>query len=242
MTLTTALLVVAVGALIGLVGLGGFLLVPILVALEGASTRDAVMVAAVSFLCAGLLSLALWRRRAPGEAVTHAPFLLGTAPGAMLGAALAGVIVERALTLAIAVAFIVAAAIEWLGLPRGAAARPIRRTQAIGGGVLTGFASALTGTSGPMVAMPLLAWAGLPLRDRIAIGQVAQVPIALGATIMFAGLGAIPWTLAGLCSAALCAGMLASRLVARRVPAAGLRRLSALLLLAAAAAMLVRQA
>jgi len=240
MTLTTALLVVAVGALIGLVGLGGFLLVPILVALEGASTRDAVMVAAVSFLCAGLLSLALWRRRAPGEAVTHAPFLLGTAPGAMLGAALAGVIVERALTLAIAVAFIVAAAIEWLGLPRGAAARPIRRTQAIGGGVLTGFASALTGTSGPMVAMPMLAWAGVPTRERIAIGQVAQVPIALGATITFAGVAVVPWTLAAWSSAALCIGMLASTQVARRIDVAGLRRLAALLMLGAAAALLMR--
>ena len=242
MSVLALLLVSAIGLLIGLIGLGGFLLVPVLVLLQGTSTREAVVVAAVAFLAGGLLSLVAWTRRAPGEVAAHGPYLLGTAPGAVLGAFVVGAVMDRVLGVVIAAAFAAAAIAEWFGLPRTDRPRPLAGVRAAGAGVATGFGSAVTGTSGPMVAMPLLAWAGLPLRDRIAIGQVAQVPIALGATLMFAGLGAIPWTLAGLCSAALCAGMLVSRLLARRVPAAGLRRLSALLLLAAAAAMLVRQA
>jgi uncharacterized membrane protein YfcA len=236
------LLVSAIGLLIGLIGLGGFLLVPVLVLLQGTSTREAVVVAAVAFLAGGVLSLAAWTRRAPGEVAAHGPYLLATAPGAVVGAFVVGAVMDRALGLLIAAAFATAAIAEWFGLPRGGRVRPLAGVRAVGAGVATGFGSAVTGTSGPMVAMPLLAWAGLSLRDRIAIGQVAQVPIALGATIMFAGLGAIPWTLAGLCSAALCAGILASRLLAHRVPAAALRRMSALLMLAAAAALLVRHA
>jgi len=235
-------LVAAIGLLIGLIGLGGFLLVPVLVLLQGTSTRDAVVVAAVAFLAGGLLSLAAWARRAPGEVAAHAPYLIGTAPGAIVGAFVVGAVMDRVLGLVIAAAFGAAAIAEWFGVPRADRPRPLAGVRAVGAGMATGFGSAVTGTSGPMVAMPLLAWAGLALRDRIAIGQVAQVPIALGATLMFAGLGAIPWRLAALCSAALCVGMLASRLLARRVPAAGLRRVSAVLMLAAAAAMVARQA
>lgn len=241
MSVLALVLVAAIGVMIGLIGLGGFLLVPVLVLLQGTSTREAVVVAAVAFLAGGVLSLAAWMRRAPGEVARHAPFLAATAPGAVVGAFVVGAVVDRALGIVIAVAFAVAAIAEWLGLPRTGTTRGLSGVRAVGGGVATGFGSAVTGTSGPMVAMPLLAWAGLAVGERVVIGQVAQVPIALGATLMFAGLGAIPWTLAGLCSAALCAGMLASRLLARRVPPTGLRRLSAVLMLAAAAAMLVRQ-
>jgi uncharacterized membrane protein YfcA len=233
-------LVAGIGVLIGTVGLGGFLLVPILVALEGRSTHDAVVVAAVAFLFAGLLSLASWRRRAPDELASHGVFLLAAGPGAIVGALVVGALVEGALDLVIAASFAVAAAAEWLSWPRTASVRRSGRLREGAGGTFAGFASALTGTSGPMVAMPLLAWSGLPLRERIVVGQVAQVPIALGATVMFAGLGAIPWSLAVPCSVALCTGMLASRLVAHRVDASWLRRLAAVLMLAAAITMLVR--
>ena len=240
MSVPTLALVAGIGLLIGTVGLGGFLLVPILVTLEGRSTHDAVVVAAVAFLFAGLVSLASWRRRAPAELRTHAPFLLAAGPGAIAGALVVGAMVDGALDIVIAVAFASAAIAEWLALPRTAAVRKHGAVRAGAGGTFAGFASALTGTSGPMVAMPLLAWSGLPLRERIVVGQVAQVPIALGATVMFAGLGAIPWSLAVACSLALCAGMIASRLVAHRIEAGWLRRLAAVLMLGAAVAMLVR--
>lgn len=112
--------------------------------------------------------------------------------------------------------------------------------KAAGGGLITGFASALTGTSGPMVAMPLLAWAGLALRERVALAQVAQIPIALGATIAFASFGEVPWKLAGASSAALCAGLVLGAGATRRLDAGLLRRLAAVLMWGAAAAMLVR--
>ena len=54
MSLTAILLVVAIGALIGAVGLGGFLMVPLLALMEGTSVRQGIVVAAIAFLAAGV--------------------------------------------------------------------------------------------------------------------------------------------------------------------------------------------
>ena len=241
MTIAAALLVGGIGVLIGIVGLGGFLLVPVLMLLEGAPVHEAVVVAAVAFLASGVVSLVLWRRGAPAETVfPYRAFLAGAAPGAMLGALLVEALVDDVLVAVIAAAFVVAGVAEWLGLPRAPQPRAIGGTAAAGGGLATGFGSALTGTSGPMVAMPLLAWSGTPLRARIALGQVAQIPIALGATLVFAGFGDVPWSLAGWSSVALCAGLVAGARVAPWVRIGWLRRFAAVLMVGAAVALLVR--
>lgn len=241
MTLTAAVLVVGIGALIGVVGLGGFLLVPVLMLLEGAPVHQAVVVAAVAFLASGVVSLALWRRHtADGDGLPYRAFLAGAAPGAMLGALLVDALVDDLLVVVIAAAFVVAGVAEWLGLPRAPQARAVGAATAAGGGLATGFGSALTGTSGPMVAMPLLAWAGTPLRTRIALGQVAQIPIALGATLVFAGFGDVPWPLAGWSSVALCVGLVAGARAAPWLRVTWLRRFAAVLMVGAALAMLWR--
>jgi uncharacterized membrane protein YfcA len=240
MSLAAALLVGGIGMLIGMVGLGGFLLVPVLMLMEGASVHDAVVSAAVAFLASGVVALVLWRRGAPDAKLPYRAFLAGAAPGAMLGALLVDALVDDLLVAVIATALVVAGIAEWLGLPRATQFRRVDTAAAAGGGLATGFGSALTGTSGPMVAMPLLAWVGTPLRARIALGQVAQVPVALGATLVFAGLGDVPWSLAGWSGAALCAGLVAGAQVAPRVELAWLRRFAAVLMLGAAVAILLR--
>lgn len=239
MTLLAALLVAAIGALIGAVGLGGFMMVPLLMFLEGASVRQGVVVAAIAFLASGVVSLLLWRRTA-GTAPGRRHFLWAAAPGAVAGALAVQASGEGMLAVLIALGFAVAGVAEWLQLPRHVQPRAVGGAKAAGGGLITGFASALTGTSGPMVAMPLLAWAGLALRERVALAQVAQIPIALGATIAFASFGEVPWKLAGASSAALCAGLVLGAGATRRLDAGLLRRLAAVLMWGAAAAMLVR--
>ena len=239
MTVSAMLVVAVIGVLIGAVGLGGFLLVPALMLLEGTRVNDAVVVAAVAFLAAGVVSLALLHRRAPPDRARRA-FLLGAAPGAMAGALVVSALVGSALTVVIAVAFILAGIAEWREFPRATRALAAAPAAAAAGGMAAGFGSALTGTSGPMVAMPLLAWAGMQLRERIALAQVAQIPIALGATLMFASLGEVPWTLAVWSSGALCTGLAVGAWCAPQVQLTWLRRLAALLMIAAAVALLVR--
>jgi len=239
-TIVAALLVAGIGLLIGTVGLGGFLMVPVLMFMEGVTVRQAVVVAAVAFLAAGLTSLALWQRSAPDDARPYHAFLGAAAPGAILGALAVGAMADSVLTTLIAAAFLIAGVAEWLGWPRNVQQQPVTAVQAAAGGVATGFGSALTGTSGPMVAMPLLAWAGLPTRERIALGQVVQIPIALGATLAFASFGEVPWTLAAWCSLALCVGLVTGAFVTRSMKTSWLRRVAAVLMVGAAASMIVK--
>jgi uncharacterized membrane protein YfcA len=96
------------------------------------------------------------------------------------------------------------------------------------------MASALTGTSGPLIAMPLLAFAGMPIRERIRVGQVAQLPIALTATIVFVVGGDIAWTTAATSAAALAVGVLGGMTLTPRVAPVLLSRTAALLMLATA--------
>ncbi|MEO8855804.1 MAG: sulfite exporter TauE/SafE family protein [Burkholderiaceae bacterium] len=239
MSLTAILLVASIGAMIGAVGLGGFLMVPLLTLLEGTSVRQGVVVAAIAFLASGVVSLLLFRRPID-NARTERWFLLAAAPGAVAGAIAVQAAREGILTAVIVLGFAAAGLAEWLRLPRNVKPRSVNRATASGGGLVTGFTSALTGTSGPMVAMPLLSWAGMGLRERVALGQIAQIPIALGATIAFASFGDVPWRLAAESSAALCVGLVLGARATSRIDSGVLRRVAALLMWGAAAAMLMR--
>ena len=238
MSLAAAALVAGIGVLIGNVGLGGFLMVPVLVHLQGATVREGLVVAALAFLASGLVSLALWRRRPAFALRPLRGFLVACLPGAMLGASVVEATVDDVLAAVIAAAFALAGIAEWCGFPREAPARAPTLAASTGGGLAAGFGSALTGTSGPMVAMPLLASIGMPLSQRVTVAQIAQIPIALGATLGFVTLADVPWRLAGFATLALCVGLVAGHFVSRRIRVSWLRRTAAMLMLAAAASML----
>ena len=237
MNLFALALIVAIGVSIGAVGIGGFLVVPVLVLVEGRTLRDAVIAATVSFVGAGLVSLVEVLRRPREDADNVRPFLYASAPGALVGAMLLRVIDVTVIGVLITIAVGLAGVGELFGLPRPAArvARPLRSYV---NGAITGVASALTGTSGPMVAMPLLAFAGTPIRERIRVGQVAQLPIALTAAIVFAVGGDIAWSVAVASAIALAVGVVGGMRLTPRVAPAVLSRTAAALMLATACTML----
>ena len=243
MTLAAASLIALVGVLVGAAGLGGFLVVPTLVWLAGQDPADSVAAAALAFLAAGAVSALAPARRVRGEdapglapGARHA-FLLAAGLGAAVGALTVGALVGGALTWVIAALFALAGVAEWFGLPRAAPRHPPAAAGAAGGGAVVGFASALTGTSGPMAALPVLAFTPLPAHERLRLAQVAQGPVALGACAAFAAHGTLPWPLGAACAAALCAGLLPGFWLAARIDARSLRRLSAVLMWGAAVAM-----
>lgn len=238
MTLLAALLLVCTGLLVGAVGIGGFLVVPILVLLAHTAVDQAVVFAAISFVVLGVMALGV-RSRSPHDRLGgYAHFLLAAAVGAFAGVLIVGSLTTRALTWVIAVAFACAALVEWLGLPGARETRPIGRSLSVVLGTLTGAGSAITGTSGPMVAMPLLAYAGVATRERIGIAQVAQPPIALTAAAAFLSLRDVSWPFAAEVAAATAAGFAPGIFLARSLPQRLLSRAAALLMLLAAASML----
>ena len=50
-------------------------------------------------------------------------------------------------------------------------------------GAITGFGSALSGTGGPLLLIPILVWMKVPLLTAVGLGQVIQLPIAALASV-----------------------------------------------------------
>lgn len=237
MTLLAIGLIIIIGLLIGAVGVGGFLVVPILVFVDGRPLRDAVIAATVSFLGSGIIAALSWIRDSRFSENRNRVFLLAAAPGALLGAMLVRVISGTWIGLLIAIAVGLAGLGQLFGLPRTAASPPTA-LGAFVSGLVTGTGSALTGTSGPLIAMPLLARGGTGIVERIRVSQVSQLPIAATAAAVFLVAGDIAWMVAMACSAALAVGVVAGMRITLLVTPKVLSRTSAVLMLITGCAML----
>lgn len=211
-------LAVPIGALIGLVGVGGVLLVPMLAALGGCSERDSIGLSLASFVALGAVSLFVHGRRTGTLTRAEAMLFAAMVPGAIAGALFVDRLPESAL------AFIVAAAVTCTGAwalrapPPGSATnnRPAGATLiAIGG--ITGAASALSGTGGPLVLMPLLLVRGIAIADALGLSRIAQLPIALSATLTRTAGSGVNLFSAAVLGVALMAGMLAGTRLAHRM-------------------------
>lgn len=225
--------VFVMGALIGSVGVGGLLLAPWLVRVAGFGVREAIAVSMAAFIATGLVAVwPFWR----GEAGISARWrvIAATVPGALIGAYALWAI-PAGLAAALLAIFLVATGVRMLAGGSGQATAQDARGGAADGltGLLTGFFSALTGTGGPMVMVPLLVWRGTPLLAAIALGQVVQLPVSLVATLTNYGAGNVDLALASAIAVPLVPGVLAGRRMAQVLPLAALARLVALLLIGA---------
>lgn len=229
------------GTLIGAIGIGGVLLVPALVLVAGLGVEEATPIASMSFLFTGAAGTLVYARN---DRIDWAPvvWLLGGAvPGTVAGAATNVALAPAVLTGLVAV-LLAAAAVRAL-LPRvimrssGERFLPTGALVAIG--AVVGFGSALTGTGGPVLLIPIMLLAGGGLLVTIAASQPLQVPIAVTATAAFAAYGVIDWGLGLLLGIAQVGGVVAGAALARRLPVAALRMLVGVALAGSAAAMAV---
>jgi uncharacterized membrane protein YfcA len=160
--------------------------------------------------------------------------ILATAPGALLGAWALDVIPQQ-LALALLSALTIAVGLKaWFGrdtapadesAPASAPGLPI--------GALTGFASALTGTGGPLVLVPILVWRRTPMRDAILLGQAVQLPIALTASLGNLYLGGVDLVAGTTIGLLLIPSALLGHRFAAYLPLVALVRLVGTLLIAA---------
>jgi uncharacterized membrane protein YfcA len=198
-TLAVALVI---GALIGSIGIGGVLLTPWLTQVIGLPVRDAIVISSFAFIFTGLVALAILLRSAPGGAVRW-PLVSAVVPGAWIGAwALSVIPGEIALwLLAVLTIGIGAKSVMGRAAASAGAAAPAGFRPGLLTGAITGFASALTGTGGPMVMVPLLLWLGAPMRPAILMAQAVQLPVALSASagnLYFAGVDILSGSAIGL--------------------------------------------
>lgn len=231
----TAIAALVIGLLIGTIGIGGVLLTPWLTQIVGLPVRDAIMISSFAFLGTGIAALVVSARSVQASANMDWRLVGATVPGALAGAWALSVIPGRiALGLLAVLTMWVGFRVLFAGARGGTRPELVKPVSAgLPVGALTGFASALTGTGGPMVLTPILLWQGVPVLTAILLGQVVQLPIALTATagnLYLGGLDVGAGTAIGLL---LLPGAFCGPRVAQALPLVALTRVVAVTLLAA---------
>ncbi len=215
-----AILALVSGVLIGCIGIGGVLLVPCL-SLVGIDVHKAIGASMFSFIFSGGIGVWLFARH--GSIAT---------PGAFLGAVLAAHISGEILLMLIGATVVFAGWRILLRQPGAPDRGAIRFAPPLlaGIGAAVGIASALTGTGGPVLLVPLLMWWGAPVLAVVGLSQAIQVPIALMASAGNFWTGSLDLPLAAVLSIGIALGSAAGARVAHAVPAVFLARVVAVAL------------
>jgi uncharacterized membrane protein YfcA len=231
---------VGAGLLVGGVGIGGVIVVPALVYLAGYPLPVAIAAAMGAFIVSGLVGTRAYAKARSIRWRMTLPLWLGALPCAFAGALLVDAVPAALLELAIG--------LLTLGSGLHALARPRPRTNesralsppllaAIGG--MTGLVSAMTGTGGPLVLVPILVALHVPMLASIGLAQAIQLPIAAAATGGFLMSGLLDVRLASALAAGIALGTWVGAKAAHALPTYTLRRAVAVLLVLIGGAMLV---
>ena len=102
-------------------------------------------------------------------------------------------------------------------------------------GVLVGIGSALTGTGGPVLLLPLLLLCRQRIDFAVVAAQAVQLPVALTSSAVHAAAHRLDWSLAAACGVLMLLGSLAGQRLARGLDRQRLQRLVSGLLLAVGA-------
>ena len=245
-----AMAVLFAGVLIGATGIGGVLLVPILAYLGDIPVHLAVASCNFSYLFTGLVGAAFYARKGSISWGTGLWLGIGAMPGAYLGAFTLAHLPTRAIEAVIA-ALIVFSGIHAIvrdqnrqaTRPGGGAtfiARGDSPALLVGIGAVVGIASAVSGTGGPLVLVPILIWLELPVLVVIGLGQIIMVPIALLATAGNLIHGRVDFVLGGILAAILIVGALIGAELGHRMPADLLKRSVAAILIGVGLLILAR--
>ena len=239
--LPIAVLGLFVGALIGCVGIGGVLLVPGLVYLAGMDVPVAIATCMFSFLFSGVAGAAEYARRGSIRWSMATVLCLAAMPGAYLGALCVSFMPAAWLEVIIAsmVLFSGVHALARRAPPAGDDSGVTSGGLGLAGAV-TGFASALSGTGGPLVLIPILVWMRIPLLTALGASQVIQVPTAALATVGNFQHGKVDVGSGVAIGVLLVVGVAIGARVAHRLPAELLRRVVSGVLVAVGIAMTLR--
>lgn len=236
-----ALLAVAVGALIGAVGVGGVLLVPALVIAGVLGPHGATATSSWAFLFTGAVGTYRYSRHGniPWPLVRR--LSVGAVPAALVGV-WANQLLSGALIVIVLAAVTLFAGIHALRRSAPDRGEHLGKVTAVCTGAVVGFGSALTGTGGPVLLVPALLALGAAPLVAVAASQAIQLPIVAMASAGYLAAGDVHIGLGSGLGIAAGLGVLAGEVVARRASAARLRVAVALACIAAGLLLLTRTA
>lgn len=221
-----------IGGLIGSIGIGGVLLVPLMVYVAHYPMHVAIAASMFCYIFTGLVGTFAYTRFGTVPIRTSWPIFIAAIPGAVLGAGLLAFVPARPLLLTTAAMTLFAgySALR-TPLPLRGDGRTLSLSASLAIGAFTGFASALSGTGGPVILVPLMLMLNAPLLLAVGVGQAVQLPIATLATLVNFRNGTLDFTMAGTIAVSLAIGCFVGSHIAHRLPAKLLSRSAGLLFL-----------
>ena len=217
------------GLLIGCIGIGGVLLVPTLSLLD-IDVHQAIGASMFSFIFSGAIGVWLYTREG------------SIAPGALAGSVISSHINASILLVLVGATVIFAG---WQVLLRQASIRErprrgLPQSMLLAIGIIVGLGSALTGTGGPVLLVPLLIWLGLPAIMSVGLSQAIQVPIAAMASVGNLWTGNVDLGLGALLSIGIVIGSTIGARMAHALPTFVLARAVAIALVLTGLLLIVR--
>ena len=226
---------VLVGLLVGLTGVGGILLPPLMIILLGMDTHLAMGTSMASFLPSS--ALAIWSHFRHGNIrwLEALPLSAAGMVCVFLGTELKAYSSGNALNLLLAVLIIVVGGIAFRPLSTsmasteksrsGCLSRPIFRLALLGGSV--GVISGMTGAGGPVLTIPAMIALGYQPLASIAAGMVYVAIVCTAGTVGNVLHNAVDFSLAALCGVAQIFGVWAGLAAARFLKAQVLKKVVA---------------
>jgi len=233
-------LAVVVGVLIGMVGVGGVLLPPGLVAFADLTPNEATATSTWAFLFTGVVGTIAYAWRGVVPWGMFARLAAGVVPAAFLGALVNATLPASVVLLGLA-ALTLFVGVQQLRPRTGRAPRDELGTAAlVAVGAIVGFGSALTGTGGPVLLVPVLLTLGVAPLWAVAVSQAVQLPVVVAGSIGYLQTGLIDIPLGTVLGCIAALGVVAGAMVATRINAEGLRRIVAMACIAAGVFLVVR--
>ena len=231
--------VLVVGIMIGSIGIGGVLQVPVLSVLGDIPIHTVIPACMLAYLVPGVLGALVYHRHGSLHWPSAWRVCIGAVPGALIGALLLPSAPASVLELLVGL-LILGSGIDALrGRPQPSDGG-LGNKGYIGIGFLTGALSALTGAGGPLTLVPLLVWYRVPVRVVVGLGQVIQIPISLMATAGNLRTGMVDLELALSLTVILSVGVVIGGWMAHKLPEQRLRKAVAILLVIVGAGLLAR--
>jgi len=173
------------GLLIGAIGIGGVILVPLLTFALGVDIYQSIAASIFAFVVSGFVGTFIYAKRKVISWREIKFIWIGAAPSTLCGALLLSSVSKEILTLLIAFLTLGSAARELLNQQKKShhCAVVIAKSKLIFIGAVTGFFSSLSGTGGPLILIPLMLWSSVPITMAIGLAQSIQLPISIFATV-----------------------------------------------------------
>ncbi len=240
MGLALGVVALVVGIFIGMVGVGGVLLPPGLVALSDLTANEATATSTWAFVCTGLVGTLVyaWRGVVPWGMLTR--LTIGVVPAAFAGALVNAALPGSAVLLGLAALTLFVGVHQLRSVGRPGAPVELGAVTLIGLGALVGFGSALTGTGGPVLLVPVLLALGVAPLKAVAVSQAVQLPVVVSGSVGYFQTGLVDLRLGTTLGGFAALGVVAGAIMATRIHAEGLRRIVSLACIAAGVFLVVR--